>query len=436
MGKVDKPSRRRSSGWVDEEGVGELLRALRLHRELTQQEVAEQADVSPAAITRIETGSRRPSHDVLGRVAAVFGVTEDDLIAAAQTHPADADELEQLADALLAASSDPDRPQTSTSRPRPSPARTPRPAEPTTTSELRLAAALGDERRATQLIDNLARLAEDTPPGHIDQAVDRTLTDLADHLANPERHDQMLPVVAAMPTGQRRSVLANAVGRDHYGRLWIDPLAKARRGGYPDQDPTIERFEDGRIVIDTSHLADSDLLPERDPDRHLLLTRRVDADLDPAALDELAAVYATAVLEIDWDPTTQLTIEPAPHGTTTGPFPEQTDVVHIITAANPRSRLLTDPENDERHRLLAYDLTAAGYTALPAVGRSPDHSWQEASYAIVDADETHLLELARKYEQNAIYRWTPHHRATIWTDHHRDDDTHGWHASWESPEPE
>jgi hypothetical protein len=53
------------------------------------------------------------------------------------------------------------------------------------------------------------------------------------------------------------------------------------------------------------------------------------------------------------------------------------------------------------------DLDRAG----PAVraGRRPlaRHSWSEDSFAVIDGDREQVLDLARRYQQNAVFEWTP-----------------------------
>ena len=197
-------------------------------------------------------------------------------------------------------------------------------------------------------------------------------------------------------------MFAKDVARDG-DTWWIDPAAKAMPTGYVDQDPRVERLDDGRIRLDVSRVAEDVEWPERDPARH-----RVRAMLvrdDPPDADTLAEVYARTVIEIDWDGTPTV-LSRRPPGTTEGDFPSDASVVHVLTAQNPRSRLLLGPENEERNRTLKHQLELRGWRFHPAAGRSPDGSWTEEGYAIVDADRDDVLALAREHEQNAIFEWT------------------------------
>jgi hypothetical protein len=245
--------------------------------------------------------------------------------------------------------------------------------------------------------------------------------------------------VAAMPTGEVRYVFVQALGRDERGHVWIDPLARARIGGLDHEDARVERYDDGEIVVDVARLDDQQFGP-RDPHRHRVKVtvegdRGVEeVEPDPTTLEEL---YADTVIEIRWPDRLHQVVEPRPEGVTEGVFPEGVtegvfpegvDQIHVITAFNPRSRLLRRGENEERNRLLRADLERAGLTFVEAVGRSPNSSWQEASFAVMDADRESTLELARRYEQSAIFEWAPSARSILWTDG-RAPSLHGWAAT-------
>jgi hypothetical protein len=234
-----------------------------------------------------------------------------------------------------------------------------------------------------------------------------------------------------MPTGEVRYVFVQALARDERGHVWIDPLARARIGGLDHQDARVERYDDGEIVVDITRLDDQQFGP-REPQRHRVkVTVEGDrsgeeAEPDPATLAQL---YADTVIEIRWPDRPNQLVERRPEGVTEGEFPKGVDHVHVITAFNPRSRLLRRGENDERNRLLAADLERAGLRHVPAVGRSPDDSWSEDSFAVIDADADHILDLARRYDQNAIFEWTSVWRAILWSAPGLAAQTHGWRST-------
>ena len=57
--------------------VGERLRELRKSKDLTQAQVADGINCTPAAYNRYETGERQPSMETLAKLAEYFGVSID-----------------------------------------------------------------------------------------------------------------------------------------------------------------------------------------------------------------------------------------------------------------------------------------------------------------------------------------------------------------------
>ncbi len=60
--------------------IGEKLRLLRQRRGLTSRELGDLLDVSNSYIIRIENGKKRPSIDLVARIAHYFQVSTDQLI--------------------------------------------------------------------------------------------------------------------------------------------------------------------------------------------------------------------------------------------------------------------------------------------------------------------------------------------------------------------
>lgn len=75
------------SGDLDEtlDGVGARLRALRAQRELTLAELAAQTAISVSTLSRLESGARRPTLELLLPLARAYGVTLDELVDAPAT---------------------------------------------------------------------------------------------------------------------------------------------------------------------------------------------------------------------------------------------------------------------------------------------------------------------------------------------------------------
>lgn len=60
--------------------IGEKLRTLRQQRGLTTRELAEHLKISYVQISRIETGARKPSADLILELALFFNVSTDQLM--------------------------------------------------------------------------------------------------------------------------------------------------------------------------------------------------------------------------------------------------------------------------------------------------------------------------------------------------------------------
>jgi len=62
------------------EKFGEKLRTLRMRRGLTTRELGELLGVNQSHVTRMEQGQRIPNVAMVMKVAAIFGVTVDQLV--------------------------------------------------------------------------------------------------------------------------------------------------------------------------------------------------------------------------------------------------------------------------------------------------------------------------------------------------------------------
>jgi transcriptional regulator with XRE-family HTH domain len=67
------------------DAVGPRLKRLRLHREVTLADLAEETGISVSTLSRLEAGLRRPSLEQLLPLARVYGVTLDELVDAPPT---------------------------------------------------------------------------------------------------------------------------------------------------------------------------------------------------------------------------------------------------------------------------------------------------------------------------------------------------------------
>lgn len=69
----------------DLDGVGLRLRALRQQRDITLAQLSEQTGISVSTLSRLESGGRKPTLELLLPLARAYGVTLDDLVDAPPT---------------------------------------------------------------------------------------------------------------------------------------------------------------------------------------------------------------------------------------------------------------------------------------------------------------------------------------------------------------
>ncbi|WP_158587025.1 DUF3293 domain-containing protein [Motilimonas pumila] len=74
----------------------------------------------------------------------------------------------------------------------------------------------------------------------------------------------------------------------------------------------------------------------------------------------------------------------------------------IITAHNPRGNVCCAEENMLLHQQFLQELLLGDLRFAPIVGCAPDNSHRELSLAVA-CDLPYALELARRWQQNAIY---------------------------------
>lgn len=75
----------------------------------------------------------------------------------------------------------------------------------------------------------------------------------------------------------------------------------------------------------------------------------------------------------------------------------------VVTAFNPRSRVLTPKANAERHHALVRLLEQRGLPFLLGEGRDPSGAWTPETECIVfGIPLAEGLEIARRFEQNAV----------------------------------
>lgn len=123
--------------------------------------------------------------------------------------------------------------------------------------------------------------------------------------------------------------------------------------------------------------------------------------------EDLWAAYAATLVDVTLPNGAIRRVSQTPNvGGDTWPF--DVPLAWIMTACNPRSELLDEAANIVRHRELGEELAAAGALAIPNVGYDPgDPAWSEPGYTVPGADVDLIVELAHRWEQNAIFSWQP-----------------------------
>ncbi len=436
MTRGEDQGRRDSPTWVSEAGLPAALLALRERDGRTQKEVAADAGVSPATIARLESGDRRPSRKVLFQLAHAYRVTTEQLLEAAERIDAGEEPPKVLATLGTGAEA----------------ADAPAAPAPAVASAADMAGHYapppwqqGDperQRLERRVLAALDRLPSEGARQQLAELLDdlttalRTRTDPTD-LAALHRdvihllrgHDSTEPTIAALRPGEVRYVQLPGFARDERGAFWVDPSARARIAGTDSLDPRIERYDDGRVVLDIGRLDPRVKVARRDPARHLFraIVQGGEVVQLPTSLD---TQYAQAELVLHLEDGRKVVIVPRWDGGTPGKLPDGLpdgiDHLQVLSACNPRGRLLQASENAERTRLLERQLEADGMSFLPAVARSPDGSWTEPGFAVLDAEVADILALADGYEQSAIYELTVDGRRILWTDPDVAPIQHGW----------
>lgn len=90
-----------------------------------------------------------------------------------------------------------------------------------------------------------------------------------------------------------------------------------------------------------------------------------------------------------------------------GEWPFEEAGLIILTAANPKSKSLSDAENLKRNRELKMLLDRLGSPVYSARGFDPKSKWSEDGFAINMIHQEKLFAVCKRFEQNAIYRIKP-----------------------------
>ncbi len=88
----------------------------------------------------------------------------------------------------------------------------------------------------------------------------------------------------------------------------------------------------------------------------------------------------------------------------------------VITAANPFSQTFSEAQNAVRNQHLKLEIERLGFEFDWSYGEQADQTWREDGVVIFDVPLEAALELARKFEQNAILYGKESKVALAWCD--------------------
>ena len=460
-------------------GLGPVLRRLRTESGMGRKELAERVDgLSPSHLSKIEQGVRFPSPALMSKLGEALATDARALLRLAEAEGA---ALLQNADAEEAVAPQERRADSAGGEP----GRKRRPRKPSLHLSSQSAdsqpSAMGaltvlpgyspEDEGARQLFRWAQRVAAREPsPELLDvlehllavlstagvesrrltQAVELALNTvrtlgadggapeverLLDYAAAMSRTPEPLAEhVWTMPSNEARYIFRNALGVDDEG-VWINPVASVRKLGVDSEDPRVTRWDDGRVLIDLSRLADETSVGPRDPQRHRVratVVRGMPGDAD-IPVDK----YEATRIVLRWEPNVTIEVDWAPAGTAEGAFPPDVHAVHVVTAHNPHPHILPPEENARRNAELRSAIAETDVRWCEARGESanPHEPWAEDSFALIDAGRDAAVALARRFGQVGIFEWTKSQRALVRCDRPSEGPdevvhVHGWRARW------
>jgi hypothetical protein len=122
-------------------------------------------------------------------------------------------------------------------------------------------------------------------------------------------------------------------------------------------------------------------------------------------------LYLRTIVDIEISPGESLRIHPAD---AVGTWPDALpSPLYILTAWNPGADPLPIVVNRERQRSLEGELAVSGVEMWRAIGRDPDSDYFEEGAAIHGIAEDRVIAAARRYDQDAIFSWSPRAWATV-----------------------
>ncbi len=130
--------------------------------------------------------------------------------------------------------------------------------------------------------------------------------------------------------------------------------------------------------------------------------------------EALWTCYTKTIVEVMPPGTATFRICRAPLGEVGEWPPMFTAPIFVITAWNPASHRIPPDANRERQEALETDLRQLAEVQLwPSVGLDPDSEYREEGVAVSGLSEEEAIRLGARYDQNAIFAWTPETWAVV-----------------------
>ncbi len=123
----------------------------------------------------------------------------------------------------------------------------------------------------------------------------------------------------------------------------------------------------------------------------------------PAVDDALWEIYCSAAVRIDLPGRCVELVG----GDRLDPAPGDPGALYVLTAWNPLGRELPEAVNHRAARRLVAALETAGTPWHPALGHAADGSWAEEGLAVALPSRAEATALGRRWEQLAVYEWSP-----------------------------
>jgi hypothetical protein len=144
------------------------------------------------------------------------------------------------------------------------------------------------------------------------------------------------------------------------------------------------------------------------------------------SLEERWQAYVHTHVRVQHPRVGAIEVRPVSIGNVIGEFPDEAGrTIHVLTAHNPGRQLSVEDNNRRQSDLIRIVGERTHIEAWPALGGDPQWQHAEDSIAAVGMTDSEALELARRFDQDAIFSWTPQSWRLLSCDGDREHES-GW----------